>query len=82
MSFLEGKGVGGAIERIENVSLKNSGFQRVINSSIRKLQAYVPTLVRNWGVFIPTQLINFAIVPHHLRFVTVSIVSLFWSRSC
>ncbi|KAG1729961.1 uncharacterized protein EDB91DRAFT_1252840 [Suillus paluster] len=41
--------------------------------------AYTPTLIRNWGVFIPTQIINFAIVPHHLQFVVVSVVSLFWN---
>ncbi|KAK0438552.1 hypothetical protein EV421DRAFT_950656 [Armillaria borealis] len=41
--------------------------------------AYVPTILRNWGVFIPTQIINFALVPHHMRFVVVSVVSLFWS---
>ncbi|KAK7037668.1 Protein required for ethanol metabolism [Paramarasmius palmivorus] len=41
--------------------------------------AYAPTLIRNWGVFIPTQIINFSIVPHHLRFVVVSVVSLFWN---
>ncbi|KAF9075636.1 hypothetical protein BDP27DRAFT_1042730 [Rhodocollybia butyracea] len=41
--------------------------------------AYAPTLVRNWGVFIPTQIINFALVPNHLRFVVVSVVSLFWN---
>ncbi|TFK35307.1 hypothetical protein BDQ12DRAFT_655678 [Crucibulum laeve] len=41
--------------------------------------AYVPTLVRNWGVFIPTQIINFSLVPPHLRLVVVSIVSLFWN---
>ncbi|RDB27213.1 Protein SYM1 [Hypsizygus marmoreus] len=41
--------------------------------------AYVPTLIRNWGVFIPTQIINFALVPPHLRFVVVSVVSLFWN---
>ncbi|KAJ7260580.1 hypothetical protein C8J57DRAFT_1514513 [Mycena rebaudengoi] len=41
--------------------------------------AYVPTLLRNWGVFIPTQIINFAFVPPHLRFVVVSVVSLFWN---
>ncbi|KIJ64164.1 hypothetical protein HYDPIDRAFT_132794 [Hydnomerulius pinastri MD-312] len=40
---------------------------------------YQPTLIRNWTVFIPTQIINFAIVPHHLRFVVVSVVSLFWN---
>ncbi|KAF8550121.1 hypothetical protein OG21DRAFT_1500010 [Imleria badia] len=40
---------------------------------------YQPTLIRNWGVFIPTQIINFAIVPHHLRFAVVSVVSLFWN---
>ena len=44
-------------------------------------QAYVPTLVRNWGVYIPTQVINFSLVPPHLRFVFVSVVSLFWSTS-
>ncbi|KAF9261715.1 hypothetical protein L218DRAFT_961199 [Marasmius fiardii PR-910] len=41
--------------------------------------AYAPTLIRNWGVFVPTQIINFSIVPHHLRFVVVSVVSLFWN---
>ncbi|KAF5391813.1 hypothetical protein D9757_001698 [Collybiopsis confluens] len=48
--------------------------------AIPRIQAaYVPTIVRNWGVFIPTQIVNFAIVPHHLRFVVVSVVSLFWN---
>ncbi|KJA15415.1 hypothetical protein HYPSUDRAFT_48434 [Hypholoma sublateritium FD-334 SS-4] len=41
--------------------------------------AYVPTLLRNWGVFIPTQIINFSLTPPHLRFVVVSVVSLFWN---
>lgn len=41
--------------------------------------AYVPTIIRNWGVYIPTQLINFSIIPPHLRFFTVSVVSLFWN---
>ncbi|PFH45410.1 hypothetical protein AMATHDRAFT_71729 [Amanita thiersii Skay4041] len=41
--------------------------------------AYVPTLLRNWGVFIPTQIINFSIVPHHMRVVVVSVVGLFWN---
>ncbi|EGN92058.1 hypothetical protein SERLA73DRAFT_191631 [Serpula lacrymans var. lacrymans S7.3] len=45
----------------------------------RITSAYTPTLIRNWTVFIPTQIINFAIVPHHLRFVVVSVVSLFWN---
>jgi len=30
-------------------------------------------------VYIPTQLINFAVIPPHLRFVFVGVVSLFWS---
>jgi protein Mpv17 len=33
------------------------------------------------AVFVPTQIINFWLVPPHLRFVVVSVVSLFWSRS-
>ncbi|KAJ7083226.1 hypothetical protein C8R44DRAFT_652312 [Mycena epipterygia] len=40
---------------------------------------YVPTLLRNWAVFVPTQVINFWLVPPHLRFVVVSVVSLFWN---
>ncbi|KAJ7099897.1 hypothetical protein B0H15DRAFT_817972 [Mycena belliarum] len=40
---------------------------------------YVPTLLRNWCVFVPTQIINFWLVPPHLRFVVVSVVSLFWN---
>ncbi|CAA7263576.1 unnamed protein product [Cyclocybe aegerita] len=50
------------------------------NEAVDRVKAaYVPTLIRNWGVYIPTQLINFSIIPPHLRFVTVSIVSLFWN---
>ncbi|KAF8956425.1 hypothetical protein BDZ97DRAFT_1925524 [Flammula alnicola] len=41
--------------------------------------AYVPTLLRNWGVYIPTQIINFSFTPPHLRLVVVSVVSLFWN---
>ncbi|KAJ8521984.1 hypothetical protein ONZ45_g1410 [Pleurotus djamor] len=41
--------------------------------------AYIPTLLRNWAVFLPTQIINFAIVPPHLRFFVVSVVGLFWN---
>jgi len=45
----------------------------------RVQDTYVPTLVRNWGVYIPTQIINFSLVPPHLRFLVVGIVSLFWN---
>ncbi|EPQ61353.1 hypothetical protein GLOTRDRAFT_135830 [Gloeophyllum trabeum ATCC 11539] len=41
--------------------------------------AYVPTLLRNWCVFVPAQALNFAVVPAHMRFVFVSVVSLFWN---
>ncbi|KIM37582.1 hypothetical protein M413DRAFT_448383 [Hebeloma cylindrosporum] len=41
--------------------------------------AYIPTLIRNWAVYIPTQLINFSFTPPHLRLVVVSVVSLFWN---
>lgn len=33
------------------------------------------------AVFVPTQIINFAFVPHHLRVLTIGVVSLFWSAS-
>ncbi|KIP02680.1 hypothetical protein PHLGIDRAFT_32113 [Phlebiopsis gigantea 11061_1 CR5-6] len=42
-------------------------------------KAYVPTVLANWMVFVPTQLINFGFVPHHLRVLTVGVVSLFWN---
>ncbi|TFK48102.1 hypothetical protein OE88DRAFT_1665201 [Heliocybe sulcata] len=45
----------------------------------RLSSAYVPTLIRNWGVFVPAQALNFAVVPPHMRFVFVSVVSLFWN---
>ncbi|KAJ7193011.1 hypothetical protein GGX14DRAFT_479201 [Mycena pura] len=41
--------------------------------------SYIPTLLRNWCVFVPTQIINFWFVPPHLRFLVVSVVSLFWN---
>ncbi|CAK5265920.1 unnamed protein product [Mycena citricolor] len=40
---------------------------------------YVLTLFRNWLVFVPTQIINFWLVPAHLRFLFVGVVSLFWN---
>ncbi|KAI0085863.1 hypothetical protein BDY19DRAFT_963288 [Irpex rosettiformis] len=51
----------------------------ITEAQARIEKQYVPTLLRNWGVFIPTQLINFAIVPHHLRVLVVGVVSLFWN---
>ncbi|EJF61479.1 hypothetical protein BD309DRAFT_859104 [Dichomitus squalens] len=51
----------------------------VNDAKVRISEAYVPTLIRNWGVFIPTQIVNFALVPTHLRFVTIGVVSLFWN---
>ncbi|KAJ3476288.1 hypothetical protein NLI96_g11264 [Meripilus lineatus] len=53
--------------------------QGVSEATERISEAYAPTIIRNWGVFIPTQIINFSIVPHHLRFVVVGVVSLFWN---
>ncbi|KAM0752217.1 integral membrane protein [Meredithblackwellia eburnea MCA 4105] len=41
--------------------------------------SWAPTLVKNWGLFIPVQLANFSIVPAHLRLVLVNVVSLFWN---
>ena len=40
---------------------------------------YRRTVLMNWGVFIPAQLVNFWVVPPHLRFGFVGVVSLFWS---
>jgi len=57
-------------------TLEGNGFEEAKN---RISSAYVPTLLRNWGVFIPVQIINFSIVPIHLRFLFVSVVSLFWN---
>ncbi|EJU04360.1 hypothetical protein DACRYDRAFT_20915 [Dacryopinax primogenitus] len=41
--------------------------------------AWAPTLVRNWGVFIPTQLVNFSVVPLQHRLLVVNVVNLFWN---
>jgi len=41
--------------------------------------AWLPTLVKNWGVFIPTQLLNFSVVPLQHRLLVVNVVSLFWN---
>ncbi|KAF8121101.1 hypothetical protein EV363DRAFT_1438015 [Boletus edulis] len=51
-----------------------------ISGAVERIgENYQPTLIRNWGVFIPAQIVNFAIVPHHLRFGFVCVVSLFWN---
>ncbi|TFY53124.1 hypothetical protein EVJ58_g9623 [Rhodofomes roseus] len=49
------------------------------NAHAPPAQAYVPTLVRNWGVFVPTQVLNFAFVPPQYRFFTIGTVALFWN---
>ncbi|KLO17863.1 hypothetical protein SCHPADRAFT_956583 [Schizopora paradoxa] len=51
----------------------------VNDATERVKSAYISTLVRNWGVFVPTQIVNFAFVPGHLRFVFMGTVSLFWN---
>ncbi|KAG6888356.1 hypothetical protein C0995_009049 [Termitomyces sp. Mi166 len=63
MSILEGKPYE-AVERIKALSYETS---QSTNFSTRR------------GVFLPTQIINFAFVPPHLRFVFVSVISLFWN---
>ncbi|GAA5854271.1 hypothetical protein JCM3766R1_004142 [Sporobolomyces carnicolor] len=45
----------------------------------RLSDSWWPTLQKNWQLWIPTQAINFALVPPHLRLVTVNVVSLFWN---
>ncbi|KAL5495889.1 SYM1 [Sanghuangporus weigelae] len=51
-----------------------------ISEAKRRVEAaYIPTILRNWGVFVPTQVINFSVVPAHMRFVFVGVVSLFWN---
>lgn len=42
----------------------------------RLRDSWWPTLQKNWQLWIPTQGINFALVPVHLRLVTVNVVSL------
>ncbi|TFY57474.1 hypothetical protein EVG20_g8532 [Dentipellis fragilis] len=56
--------------------LEGKGFGGAVN---RMQSAYVPTLIRNWGVFVPAQIINFAVVPPQLRFAFIGVVSLFWN---
>ncbi|KAF8258979.1 hypothetical protein EI94DRAFT_1814223 [Lactarius quietus] len=40
---------------------------------------YAPTLMRGWLVFTPAQIVNFAVVPPHFRFLFVGGVSLVWN---
>ncbi|KAI0810770.1 hypothetical protein BC629DRAFT_1589528 [Irpex lacteus] len=58
--------------------MEGKGFSE---AQARLDKSYAPTLIRNWGVFIPTQIINFAFVPHHLRVLVVGVVSLFWTNA-
>jgi len=51
----------------------------VADAQERIRDSYVPTLVRNWGVFVPAQIVNFALVPPPMRFLAVGTVSLFWN---
>lgn len=40
------------------------------------LQELLPTLKANWGVFIPTQAINFSVVPPAYRLLTINLVNM------
>lgn len=92
---MENKGISGAVERINEVKCSPCTSGRLASLMWSpELSANIdPQLVRKGplchhfvsflafrAVFIPAQIINFAIVPHHLRFGFVSVVSLFWSR--
>ncbi|PPQ81756.1 hypothetical protein CVT25_013617 [Psilocybe cyanescens] len=78
MSLLEGKPEE-AMPRIQAVRHSTIIILVFWNTDFAIRKAYVPTLIRNWGVYIPTQIINFSLVPPHLRLVVVSVVSLFWN---
>ncbi|KAF8626911.1 hypothetical protein AX15_004628 [Amanita polypyramis BW_CC] len=57
-----------------------SALEGKAHEAVERVQnAYVPTLLRNWSVFIPTQIINFSVVPHHLRVPVICVVGLFWN---
>lgn len=99
MSVLEGKGLGGAAERISHVRLaeffsgpslttrhRSSGICPDTTTELVRCgwnsNASRTVLILNFrAVYIPAQVINFALVPPHLRFVFVGVVSLFWSKS-
>ena len=82
MPLLEGLGFDESKERLSTVRhVYVLAIGPVSHSLGHLLQAYVPTLLRNWAVFGPAQLVNFAFVPPQLRFVFISTISLFWSES-
>ncbi|SCZ99520.1 BZ3500_MvSof-1268-A1-R1_Chr3-1g06059 [Microbotryum saponariae] len=60
-------------------SMALSEGQGIQGAKERVRSAWWPTLQKNWGLFIPVQIANFAIVPAHLRLVLVNVVSLFWN---
>jgi len=46
----------------------------------RRLETtWQPTIIKNWTVFIPVQLLNFSVVPVQYRLLLVNFVSLFWN---
>jgi hypothetical protein len=50
------------------------------SSTVSKLQAeYVGTMVSNWKIWIPPQLLNFAVMPPPLRVPFASCVALLWN---
>ena len=79
-TLLEGKSVDDAKERISEAYVPTL-IRNWCASPVRLAvhSADPPRAPR--GVFIPTQVVNFRFVPPHLRFVTVSVVALFWSTS-
>ena len=81
MTLLEGKSFYDAQQRVSEV--RSSPLTPLPSLSLTHphstTQAYVPTLVRNWGVFVPTQILNFWLVPAQYRFFAVNTVALFWN---
>lgn len=79
MTLLEGKSFQDARQRVSEVRTPPTHAAPTRAHHFPPTQAYVPTLVRNWGVFVPTQIINFWLVPAQYRFFAVNFVALFWN---
>ncbi|KAF5328195.1 hypothetical protein D9619_013386 [Psilocybe cf. subviscida] len=57
-----------------------SVMEGVPHEALPRLErAFMPSLMVGWGVYMPVQILNFTLVPPHMRVLFVSGISLFWN---
>ena len=76
MSVLEGKGVGDGVEKLKKAytgTLVRNWCVAPYPFTICRAMVLMGRVLHRRMVFVPTQIVNFGFVPHHMRVVVVGV---------